>query len=243
MRGVRIDHGPAIDSSRPAPAAFAPDDPGEIPMITVYGAFPTRSLRVAWAMEEIGLAYAIRPVDLRKRHEDREFMAANPAGFVPVLKDGDVAMLDSIAMLEYLAARYDAAGVLAPRADDPAFPPYQQFLHLGESGLAAYLNIVVMSRFTAPEPEKDNFGARAAVRMFEGRLALVTRRLGEAPMMAGERFSAADISVTYALVMADLLGLASAFGPEIAQYRARMEARPAYRRARERTSPPDNSPS
>jgi glutathione S-transferase len=74
--------------------------------------------------------------------------------------------------------------------------------------------------------------------MFEGRLALVTRRLGEAPMMAGGAFSAADISVTYALIMADMLGLGETFGPEIADYRARMQVRPAYVRAKERTSPP-----
>jgi glutathione S-transferase len=56
--------------------------------------------------------------------------------------------------------------------------------------------------------------------------------------MAGDRFSAADISVTYALNMADMLGLGGRFGPEIADYRARMQARPAYERAKERTSQP-----
>jgi glutathione S-transferase len=207
-------------------------------MITIYGGWPTRAFRVAWALEELGLDYKIRPVDLRKRNEDAEFMAVNPAGFVPVMEEDGLRMIDSIAMLEYILARYDANGKLAPRTDDSAYPLYQQFLHLGESGLAAYLNVVVASRFTAPDAEKDNFGARAAERMFAGRLCLVTRRLGEAQVMAGDRFSAADISVTYALNMADMLGLGGRFGPEIADYRARMQARPAYERAKERTSQP-----
>jgi len=205
-------------------------------MITVYGSFPTRSLRVIWALEELGIAYEMRPVDLRKRMEDAEFIAINPSGFVPALKDGDVTMVDSVAMLEYINARY-GNGKLAPAVSDTAFPLYQQFLHLGESGLAAYLNIIVASRFLAPEAEKQNFGATAAERMFFNRLALVSRQLGRAPMMAGEQFTAADISVIYALGMAERLGLADKFGPEIADYRIRMAARPAFQRANAKWSP------
>lgn len=207
-------------------------------MITVYGSFPSRSLRVIWALEELGLEYHMRPVDLRKRMEDAEFMAINPAGFLPAMQDGDVAMVDSIAIIEYLIARYDSGGTLAPKPDDPRFPLYQQFLHIGESGLAAFLNVIVGSRFMAPEGEKDNFGARMAERMFFNRLELVSRRLGGAPMMAGNDFTAADISVTYALGMAERLGLAGKFGAEIADYRTRMAARPAFRRASAKWMPP-----
>ena len=206
-------------------------------MITVYGAFPTRSFRVIWALEELRKDYELRPVDLRNRMADAEFLELNPSGFLPVMKDGDVAMVDSIAILEYLIARYDN-GVLAPAANDPCFPDYQQFLHIGESGLAAFLNVIVGSKFMAPEGEKDNFGARMAEKMFESRLALVSRQLGRAPMMAGDRFSAADISVIYALGMAERLGLAGKFGPEIADYRCLMAARPAYQRANVKWSPP-----
>ncbi len=210
-------------------------------MITVYGSFPSRSLRVIWALEELGLEYHMRPVDLRKRMEDAEFMAINPAGFLPAMQDGDVTMVDSIAMIEYLIARYDSGGILAPKPDDPRFARYQQFLHIGESGLAAFLNVIVGSRFLAPEAEKDNFGARMAERMFDSRLTLVTRQLGEAPMMAGDIFTAADISVVYGLGMAERLGLAHKFGPDIADYRTRMLARPAFQRANAKWSPPGQS--
>lgn len=206
-------------------------------MIAVYGSFPTRSLRVMWALEELGIDYEMRPVDLRKRMEDPEFITINPSGFLPAMRDGDVTMVDSIAILEYINARY-GNGRLAPQPNEAAFPLYQQFLHLGESGLAAYLNIIVGSKFMAPENEKDNFGARMAERMFFNRLELVSRRLSGAPMMAGNDFTAADISVTYALGMAERLGLAGKFGPEIADYRARMAARPAFRRASAKWMPP-----
>jgi glutathione S-transferase len=209
-------------------------------MITVYGAPPTRAFRVVWALEELGLEYRQRPVDLRQRMSDAEFLKINPAGFLPAIDDDGVVMVESIAILEYLIARYDGSR-LAPAASDPDFPAYQQFLHLGESGLAAYLNIVVASRFFAPEPERENFGAKMAERMFYNRLQLVSARLASAPMMAGQRFSAADISVTYALDIADRLGLAGPFGPELKAYRERMSARPAYKAAHAASSPERSS--
>jgi glutathione S-transferase len=199
-------------------------------MITVYGAPPTRSFRVVWALEELGLAYRLREVDLRQRMSDLEFLKLNPSGFLPAIDDDGVVMVESIAILEYLIARYNGSR-LAPAASDPEFPMYQQFLHLGESGLAAYLNIVVASRFFAPELERENFGAKIAERMFFNRLQLVSGRLASAPMMAGQKFSAADISVTYALDLADRLGIAGRFGPELMAYRERMSTRPAYKAA------------
>lgn len=207
-------------------------------MITVYGGWPTRSVRVVWALEELGLKYRLRPVDLRERQKDEEFLKKNPAGFLPVLDDDGVVMVESIAILEYLIAKYDDKAILAPAAGDPRFPAYQQFLHLGESGLAAYLNIVAASRFFAPEAERENWGAQMAERMFFNRLALVLRRLSAAPMMAGEEFSAADISVTYALDIAERLGLAGKFGPELVAYRERVSSRPAYKIANEKMPPP-----
>jgi glutathione S-transferase len=213
---------------------------GETRMITIYGAWPSRSFRVMWALEELGLEYRLRPVDLRKRKEDAEFMALNPAGFLPALDDNGVVMVDSVAMLEYIVARY-GGGKLAPAPDDAQFPAYQQFLHLGESGMAAYLNIVVGSRFFAPEDQRDNWGARIAVQMFFNRLTLVSRHLEDAKMMAGDTFTAADISVTYALGMAENLGLADGFGPEIVAYRSRMAERGAYKTAHAKWAPPPKS--
>lgn len=167
-------------------------------MITVFGGGTSRSLRVAWLLEEMGLPYAIRPVDLLSGVEDAEFLDANPAGYIPVLRDGDVTMVESIAMMEYLMARHGPTP-LAPSATDPAFPAYQQFLHLGEAGLAALMMVVVVSGFLAPEDQRDNWGATWARANVGKRLGLVSQRLQQTPYMAGDRFTAADISVAYAL--------------------------------------------
>jgi glutathione S-transferase len=199
-------------------------------MITVFG--EGRGFRVVWLLEEMGLPYHLRPVDLLAGVEkDTEFLAINPAGFIPAIRDGDVTMVESIAIMEYLMARYGPTP-LAPDPNDPAFPAYQQFLHLGEAGLAASIYFVVVSRNLAPEAERQNWGAGHALEVFESRLGLVTRQLAGAPYLAGDRFTAADISVTYALELAQRSG-AFALGQAEQAYVDRTSGREAYKRAME----------
>jgi len=199
-------------------------------MITVFGGWPSRSQRVLWLLEELGTPYAFHPVDLRTRRSDPEFMSANAAGFLPAIADGEARLCESVAIMEYLLARHGPTP-LAPPPADPAFARYQQFLHLGEAGLAAYLNIVVASRFFAPEAERRNWGAETAVGMFFNRLTLVAARLATSAHLTGEDFTAADISVCYALELGERLGLAERYDPHVSAYMRRLAGREAYQRA------------
>jgi len=197
-------------------------------MITVFG--EGRGFRVVWLLEEMGLPYRLRPVDLLAGvQNDAECLAINPAGFIPAIQDGDVTMVESIAIMEYLMARYGPTP-LAPDPHDPAFPAYQQFLHLGEAGLAASMYFVVVSRNLAPEAARQNWGARKALEVFESRLGLVTRQLARSPYLAGDAFTAADISVTYALELAQRGG-GVVLGEAERSYVARTTSREAYQRA------------
>jgi glutathione S-transferase len=199
-------------------------------MITVFG--EGRGFRVVWLLEEMGLAYRLRPVDLLAGVEkDAEFLAVNPAGFIPAIQDGDVTMVESIAIMQYLTARYGPTP-LAPDPHDRAFPAYQQFLHLGEAGLAAPMYFVVVSRNLAPEAEKQNWGAVKALEVFKSRLGLVARQLARSPYLAGDKFTAADISVTYALEFAQRSGTVTLSEAEEA-YLTRTSGRAAYKRAME----------
>jgi glutathione S-transferase len=197
-------------------------------MITVFG--EGRGFRVVWLLEEMGLPYRLRPVDLLAGVEnDPEFLAINPAGFIPAIRDGDVIMVESIAIMEYLMARYGPTP-LAPDARHAAFPAYQQFLHLGEAGLAAPMYFVHGARHLAPESERNNWSARQAMGVFETRLGLVTRQLERAPYLAGDAFTAADISVAYALLQARRNG-GVAYGEVEDAYLSRVTSRDGYRRA------------
>jgi glutathione S-transferase len=202
-------------------------------MITVWG--EGRGFRVVWLLEEMELPYRLRQVDVRAG-ADPEFLAINPAGFIPALQDGDVVMVESIAILEYLIARYGreskSAAPLAPAPEDPTFPFYLQFLHAGEASLAGNVQFVGVSRNFAPQSERENWGARWKLDQFNRQLGHVTRRLGQAPYMAGDAFTAADISVTYALNLAQKFARV-ALGEAEKAYMGRTTGRAAYQRALE----------
>jgi glutathione S-transferase len=196
-------------------------------MITVY--VEGRGFRVVWLLEEMGLPYRLRRVDLLANLEDdKEFLAINPAGFIPALVDGDVTMVESIAIMEYLMARHGPTP-LAPNPQDSSFPLYQQFLHLGEAGLAASIYFVSGARNIAPEAERYNWSAGQALDVFETRLGLVSRQLARSPYLAGEAFTAADISVTYALELAQR-NCGIIFGEAEQAYLARTTGRDGYKR-------------
>jgi glutathione S-transferase len=145
------------------------------------------------------------------------------------MQDGDVTMVESIAIMEYLMARHGPT-VLAPDPRDPSFPDYQQFLHLGEAGLATAMYYVFGARHIAPPDQRDNWTAGQALRGFESRMRLVTRQLARAPYMAGEAFTAADISVTYALLLSKRVG-GITLGAAVQAYMTRTTGRDAFRRA------------
>ena len=197
--------------------------------LTVWG--EGRGFRVVWLLEEMGVAYTLRDVDLLKGAEsDPEFMAINPGGFIPALQDGETIIVESIAIMEYLMARHGGGTVLAPAQGDAAFASYLQFLHLGEAGLAAPMYFAAIPARIAPAGEGDNWTSRWAMETFESRRLLVARQLARAPYMAGDQFTAADISITYAMQFARRVGGVT-LRPEEAAYVARTTGRAAYGRA------------
>ena len=201
------------------------------PHIDADDRLPFGTLVDATVAEVTRLSDARRgPVDLLAGVErDAEFLAINPAGSIPAIQDGNVTMVESIAIMEYLMARYGPTR-LAPDRLDPAFPAYQQFLQLGEAGLAASIYFVVGARNSAPEGRRQNWSAGQAQQFFNSRLGLVTRQLARSPYLAGETFTAADISVTYALELAQRAGGAT-LGEAERAYVARTGGREAYKRA------------
>jgi glutathione S-transferase len=197
-------------------------------MITVFG--EGRGFRVVWLLEEMGLPYRLRPVNLLAGVEDdHEFLAVNPSGFIPAIRDGDVIMVESIAIMEYLVARYGPTP-LAPDPRDPAFPAYQQFLHLGEAGLAASIYWVTNARRLPTEAARQNPTAAHALWQYKNRLRLVARQLAQTPYLAGDSFTAADISVAFALEQAER-GAGIAPSALEQDYLERVITRDAYKRA------------
>jgi glutathione S-transferase len=202
-------------------------------LITLFHARLTRSQKVMWLLEEMGVAYEVRPVDFLERDNDPEFSSLNTAGFLPVMRDGDTVMLESAAIMEYVAARYGPTP-LVPGPTDKTYPAYLQYFHFGEASLAASLMVIPFSQQFAPPEHRDHYGMEIARQIFRRRLPLVEQRLAQTPYMAGDAFSAADISVAYALGIGKLWKAVDRYSPLLADYRQRVEARPAHQAMRAR---------
>jgi glutathione S-transferase len=149
---------------------------------------------------------------------------------VPFLTDdGGVAINESVAMMLYLAERYGPTPLL-PARDDPRLAKVLQFTIYGEGTLGGMMNPLMMTKFAAPEGEKDLWMTRALYGRMETALDIVAQALGGGPFLAGETFTLADISVSTALDM--WTGALGKTVPEaLAAWRERVQSRPAYQRA------------
>lgn len=178
--------------------------------------------RVELFLSLLGLPYESIDVDLaRKQHKSPEFLAMNPLGQIPVLRDGELTLADSNAMLVYLEARH-APGQWLPR-DPVGAARVQRWLSLAAGPLAfgpAAARVVQL--FKLPTDPKDNI-ARA-----EALFALMETELERTPFLVGERATLADVA-HYAYVARAPEGLVSLQPwPAIRAWLARIEALPGF---------------
>jgi glutathione S-transferase len=196
----------------------------EAAMLKIFHVPGTRSNRVIWLAEEMGIPYETKAETFGQFSD--EFMAANPCGAMPAIVEDGVGMGESVAIMHYLTERYGPTP-LALKPDDPRYSDYVQFLVFGEASLAAYLNPVFMTNFMAPEDQRANVTVDFAKTLFKSRLRSIDAQLAKGDYMAGD-FTAADISVGYALGIGAAVGLDADYSPAVKSYMARVQARPAF---------------
>ncbi|THC45368.1 glutathione S-transferase family protein [Massilia sp. Mn16-1_5] len=201
-------------------------------MITLFHCVAARSFRPLWALEELELAYELKMLPFPPRALDRGYLSVNPLGTVPGFFDGELRMTESSAICQYLAACY-GEGRFDVAPGEPEFGAYLNWLHFGEATLTFPQTLILRyGRFEAPERRAPQV-VTDYTRWFLGRLRTLEPVLEGRTYLCGERFTMADISVGYALLLADYLGLADEFAPALARYLARLKERPAFRRAQE----------
>ncbi len=199
-------------------------------MLKIFHTPPSRSVRVVWLAEEMRIPYEAIAAPFGGERP-AGFVEASPLGQLPAITDGDVNMIESVAIMQYLMAKYGPTE-LAVTASEKDFAPYLQFLEFGESGLCAIGNAFVATRFQAPEDKRDNWTLTYVVSAINKRMKIVQARLdaGNEYMAAG-RFTAADISVGWAIGIAKYFGIVTEFAPSVAAYHDRVTSRPAYKKA------------
>ena len=198
-------------------------------MATLYHAKNTRSMRVLWVLEELGVKAEIKSLPFPPSKLQPDYLAVNPTGTVPTLIDGPVRLTESMAICEYLAAKHDSP--LLVGTDDPARTEFVQWLWYGESTLMTPLSrIATVSRLQRTgadidaviEDARNNAGVR---------LGALERRLEGRDFLVAGRLTLADISAGYPLHLVGLFGIDHMLGPRSAAYRERLRSRPAYQRA------------
>ena len=199
-------------------------------MITVHHLSTSRSERIVWLMEELGLEYKLE----RFRREPSgaapdALKAIHTLGKAPVIRDGDIVLAESGAIVDYIVHRY-GHGRLAVRPDAPGYARYLYWLHFAEGSLMSLMLIaLVLSR--VPEASASPIRTRVLARM-QQMLSFVDSELGEGPWFAGAEFTAADVMMTFPFTTMRLfLDYDLAPYANVLAFLKRVEARPAYRKA------------
>ncbi len=196
-------------------------------MIALYHCADARSFRPLWALEEMGLPYTLHVLPFPPRALARPFLAENPLGTIPLLVDGETRMSESAAILQYLAVRHGPTP-LAVAPDDPAYGAWLNWLHFGEATLTFPQTLVLRYRRLEPPERRQPQVADDYAQWFLSRLRHVDRAMQLGETLCAGRFTMADISVGYALLLANTLGLSESFTPAVAAYWARLNTRPAF---------------
>jgi glutathione S-transferase len=200
-------------------------------MITLYHLNNSRSERIVWLMEELGLPYRLEAVT-------REPSGLAPAslheihrmGKAPVIRDGDVVLVESAAICEYIIHRH-GGGRLAVPASSPDYPRYLEWLHFAEgSAMLQFLAHRRLRRLTGGDESDPIFDWSNELNARH--TAYMDAALGERPYFGGEDFSAADIMMGFVIAVArDLVKIDLAPYPNLTAYIARIAERPAYQKA------------
>lgn len=199
-------------------------------MITLYHCMSARSFRPLWMLEELGLAYELKMLPFPPRALAREYLEVNPLGTVPAFLDGELLMTESAAICEYLARRHGPTP-LNVEADEPDFGAWLNWLHFGEATLTFPQTLLLRYGRFEPQERRQPQVVEDYTRWFLGRLRGVDAALQRGEYLCAGRFTAADISVGYALMLADYQGLEPQFPPAVRDYWQRLQDRAGFQRA------------
>jgi glutathione S-transferase len=200
-------------------------------MIKVYHAPPTRSMRVVWALEELGVPYEVERIKFdRALLKAPEWRAISPAGKLPVIFDDGERMLESVAIIHYLSEKH-AEGKLARRPRDRDYGAFLQWLHYGEAGMGGYGSMLIGQTRILPPEHRIEAMKVWAIGECRNSCSLIESALDGKDHILGE-FSLADISLGYMLHLIRLSGESGdIFGMRTKAYYDRLIERPAWKKA------------
>ena len=213
-------------------------------MITVHHLNNSRSQRILWLLEELGVPYEVKRYerDAKTMLAPPELHAVHPLGKSPVVTDGDKTIAETGAIVEYLLGTY-GEGRLVPAAGTPEHLRYVYWLHFAEGSAMPPL---VMTLVFGAIPARVPFFIRPIAKMIsetvqksflrpniEAQLKLMEAELAKGGWFAGDAFTAADVMMSFPVEAAATRGGLGG-SPKLKEWVARIHARPAYQAALQR---------
>jgi glutathione S-transferase len=200
-------------------------------MITVHHLGASQSHRVVWLCEELGLPYRLERYerDPKTRLAPPAYRTLHPLGTAPVISDGDLVLPESGAILTYLIEKY-GGGRLAVAPDSADYANYLFWFHFANGSLMPSLTVRMVLRRSGGSD--DHPVVRALTERATSAFAFVEQRLGAAPYLTGEDFTAADIMMFFPLSEMPTIASIDLSGyTRLRDYLKRLRTRPAYQRA------------
>lgn len=199
-------------------------------MITLYHCFAARSFRPLWMLEELGLSYELKMLPFPPRALAKEYLAINPLGTIPFMIDGETRMSESSGICHYLGTRHGPTPLIVG-LEEPAYGAFLNWMYFSDATLTFPQTLVLRYGELEPEERRNPQVVQDYAKWFLGRLRVVEAATGQAETLCAGRFTAADIVNGYALRLAENIGLAKDFGPNVAAYWQRLQQREGYKRA------------
>ena len=196
----------------------------------IFHASNTRSVRVVWLCEELGLDYELEIFKLGDGSmRAPEYLKIHPMARVPSIQDGDVTIFESGAIVEYILEKY-GNGRLHPGTDSPDFPSYLQWLHYAEGMIMPHVNILVVETLLLPEDKRNPVNIDRSTKQLTRMLGAVNMALEGKEYLAGD-FTGADIMTGHACTVGSRLGADISDKPNVEAYIKRLNNRPAMQKA------------
>ena len=199
-------------------------------MITLHHCVSARSFRPLWALEEIGVPYELKMLPFPPRVFARGFKDVNPLGTIPFMVDDETKMTESSGICHYLCIKHGPTPLMVS-PEDPAYGAFLNWMYFSDATLTFPQTLVLRYTQLEPEERRNPQVATDYAKWFLGRLRAVEAATANAETLCAGRFTAADIVIGYALRLADSIGLAKDFGPNVAAYWARLQQREGFKRA------------
>ncbi len=199
--------------------------------ITLHHVAFSRSFRVLWLLSEMGLECTLRPYSLTDGAlRSADFLAISPGGRVPALEIDGQTLFESGAILEYLCETRPEFG-LGRRAGDPERARYLEWMHYAETQAHILANLNLQHVFLQPPELRSATMIKLDTKRLQAALRVLEQALADQDYLLAGGFSAADVMQGFNLFAAAYF-VDMAIYPNLQAYRARIEARPAYQKAR-----------